>query len=84
MQFARKIYLALLILIQLGFSQSGTFSGKITDEDTGNPVEGARVRILGTRFELRTDQNGIYKIEYEIPETIIILWKLPPRAMRIG
>jgi iron complex outermembrane receptor protein len=72
-KFARKIYLLLIILIQFGFPQSGAFTGKITDEDTGNPVENARVRILGTRFDLRTDRYGIYRADYEIPDNYYIV-----------
>lgn len=73
MRFMRNSFFLLLIIIQCAFSQTGIFLGKITDEDTGNPVEGARIRILGTGHATTSNQNGAYKIIYDIRDNYYII-----------
>jgi hypothetical protein len=48
MRLVRYIFFLLFTLLQIGFSQSGMLTGKVVDEDTGQPVKGAGIRVLGT------------------------------------
>jgi outer membrane receptor protein involved in Fe transport len=68
-RFKRKagavLYLALLML--LAFSTvmaqtAGKVSGKITDQDTGEPLVGCNVFIVGTLMGAATDPDGTYFI----------------------
>ncbi|NOS56428.1 MAG: outer membrane beta-barrel protein, partial [Cyclobacteriaceae bacterium] len=59
----QKIYfLALMVLSQLAFSQSGTIKGKIKDEKTGEGIIGGNVIIEGTAIGASTDVDGNYVI----------------------
>jgi TonB-dependent receptor len=59
----QKIYfLALMVLSQLAFSQSGTIKGKIKDEKTGEGIIGGNVIIEGTAIGASTDVDGNYII----------------------
>lgn len=73
MRFVPYIFFLLFILVRFSFSQSGMLTGKIVDEDTGQPVTGAGIRVLGTGLKTTSDQKGIYTILYEIPENYYIL-----------
>lgn len=61
----------LAFLPMLLFSQ-GVVKGTITDSDTGEPLIGATVRVLGTTTGTITDFNGVYELtnipagEYEV------------------
>ena len=44
------------------FSQSGRISGKVTDQQTGEPLIGANIIVLGTSLGAATDVNGEYLI----------------------
>lgn len=59
-----KILLLLVFLISnsLFASGSGKISGKITDQDTGEPLIGANIILLNTNFGAATDINGFYNI----------------------
>ncbi|MEL6697672.1 MAG: SusC/RagA family TonB-linked outer membrane protein [Bacteroidota bacterium] len=65
-----KRLVLLLGLLSLGltiaFAQT-TVSGKVTDSESGDPLEGVAVLIKGTTIGMFTDENGDYKIE--IPAT---------------
>ena len=43
-------------------AQSGTVSGRVTDADTGDPLVGANVIVVGTNLGAATDINGEYSI----------------------
>jgi outer membrane receptor protein involved in Fe transport len=59
----QKIYfLALMLLSQIAFSQSGTIKGKIKDEKTGEGIIGGNVVIEGTAIGASTDVEGNYEI----------------------
>src|SRR5688500_14042327 len=53
-------------------SQLGALTGRVTDGPTGNALQGAEVRILGTAFETFTDSAGEFRFsrvpagEYQI------------------
>ncbi len=42
--------------------QSTTITGRVTDVQTGNPIVGADVVVVGTTLSAKTDSSGIYTI----------------------
>ena len=68
----RKI-LAILILVLIStgltFAQYGKVMGKVVDKETGEPLIGANVLILGTTLGAATDVNGRYVIQNVPPGT---------------
>jgi iron complex outermembrane receptor protein len=53
--------LALLAAPRLS-AQSGTVTGKVTDQQTGDPVSGARVYVIGNLTTATTRTDGSYRI----------------------
>ena len=43
-------------------AQQGAVSGRVTDADTGDPLVGANVLVVGTNLGAATDVNGEYSI----------------------
>jgi len=54
---------AIVILgaIMLAFTESGTITGKVTDNQ-GHPIPGVNITVKGTSSGTMTDLNGFYKI----------------------
>ena len=55
----------LLMLVAMStflFAQQGSVSGRVTDADTGDPLVGANVLVVGTNLGAATDVNGEYSI----------------------
>ena len=51
----------LLMLVAMStflFAQQGSVSGRVTDADTGDPLVGANVLVVGTNLGAATDVNG--------------------------
>lgn len=58
------ILLSLLLTPTSIFAQkTGTLTGRITDETTGDYLPGANVMLEGTTFGAATDRSGIYRIK---------------------
>jgi len=62
-----KSRLATIFFIVIGMStfliaQQGSVSGRVTDTDTGDPLVGANVIVVGTNLGAATDINGEYSI----------------------
>ncbi len=57
-----KILLFMLFACSFTFSQTGRISGKVTDQQTGEPLIGANVLIMGTSLGAASDVNGEYLI----------------------
>ena len=62
-----KSRLATIFFIVIGMStflmaQEGSVSGRVTDTDTGDPLVGANVIVVGTNLGAATDINGEYSI----------------------
>ena len=62
-----KSRLATIFFIVIGMStfliaQQGSVSGRVTDTDTGDPLVGANVIVVGTNLGAATDVNGEYSI----------------------
>ena len=61
------ILFLLLILPQMALAQ-GKLRGRITDQETGEPLLGANVIVVGTSYGAATDVNGEYIILNLIPD----------------
>ncbi|MEW5702630.1 MAG: TonB-dependent receptor [Candidatus Zixiibacteriota bacterium] len=62
---AATTILACSILVMLAVAQGGTtgkISGTVIDQETGKPIAGALVQVLGTSLSARTDSEGRYVI----------------------
>jgi len=57
-----KILLLILFASSFTFSQTGRISGKVTDQQTGEPLIGANIIVMGTSLGAATDVNGEYLI----------------------
>ncbi len=59
-----KIIVMIIMLIPcIIFAQSGNIKGRITDEETGQNVQGANVILVGTIYGAASDMTGRYLIE---------------------
>jgi hypothetical protein len=57
-----KILLLILFASSFAFSQSGRISGKVIDHQTGEPLIGANLIVVGTSLGAASDVNGEYLI----------------------
>src|SRR5574338_365184 len=57
-----KILILILFACSFTFSQTGRISGKVIDQQTGEPLIGANVLIVGTSLGAASDVNGEYLI----------------------
>ncbi len=78
-QFATSSLFAvalLLLLPAMVLAQNGTIRGTVTDTDTGDPLPGANVSLVGTTTGSTTDVDGKYSFEvlagtYEVQATFV-------------
>ncbi len=66
----RKFYTILLLMLfscSFVLAQTGRVSGKVTDKETGEPLIGANIIIVGTSFGAASDVNGDYVIRQVQP-----------------
>ena len=70
----KKVLLLQLFLvfscIQL-FAQTKTVTGKVTDAETGKPMQSVTVSIKGSTVSTTTDENGDYKIKVPASESVL-------------
>lgn len=68
----RFVLLSLAILIlNIGYAQQRTITGKITDKETGEPMIGVTVVLKGTTIGTTTDVDGNYRLSAGPDETIV-------------
>lgn len=92
--FLLKVLYAFLILFlesQLIFSQSGgKIIGKVTDKNSGDPIPGVNVLLVGTTMGAASDINGEYFIinitpgDYDLQASIIGYKKLLITGLKIS
>nr|MBN2277205.1 TonB-dependent receptor [candidate division Zixibacteria bacterium] len=71
--FIITVFAGLLILSSLAFAGStGKIKGVVTDKDTGEPILGASVMIMGTNQGAMTDPDGKYMIALVPPGEYIL------------
>ena len=64
-QLIPRLGITILMLVGMStflFAQQGSISGRVTDADTGDPLVGANVLIVGTNLGAATYINGEYSI----------------------
>ncbi len=61
MKFRSMFIFMLLFTATLAFAQTGTITGKVTD-DEGQPLPGAVVEVVGTQIRVTSDADGTYTI----------------------
>ena len=60
---AVAVQLVLALAIAIAADQiNGSLSGRLTDKDTGGPVIGASVQLVGTKMGAMSDPNGRFII----------------------
>ena len=79
-RFVVPLVVALVALAapRIAEAQTGKLSGVVTDASTGQPIEGAQVRVQGTQLGAMTHANGRYFIISVPPGTYTV------EARRIG
>jgi Ca-activated chloride channel family protein len=63
--------IVILSAIMISFIDAGVITGKVSD-DQGNPLQGVRISLKGTRTSTITDHNGNYSINAVINNGILI------------
>lgn len=61
----------LMLSAALAFSQDRVVTGTVTD-DQGNPIEGASVRVKGSRTGVAADANGNFRISVSPGATLVV------------
>ena len=61
----RKYFLAIFLIASLVIygQNTGSFSGRVIDEKTQDPLEGSTVLLEGTNIGVITDANGFFVFE---------------------
>lgn len=70
----KKLTLMLTMLCStwlLGFSQQGRLSGKVTNDENGDPVEGISILVKGTTKGTRTTRSGDFVIDAAQGQTLV-------------
>jgi outer membrane receptor protein involved in Fe transport len=87
---ASVLVLALLALSTLSAQTGGKISGKITDQDTGEPLVGCNVVVVGTLMGAATDVDGTYFIlnvpagKYDVQASLIGYQKVLQRDVIVN
>jgi len=55
--------LALVLTSAIAIAQGGSIAGKVTDGETGDPLRGATIVIVGTKKGAYSDTKGTYRIK---------------------
>ncbi|MEN8250470.1 MAG: porin [Bacteroidota bacterium] len=73
MKIMFKLLFLTVVLAMSGsvFAQE-VISGKLTDAETGEPIEGVRIRFEGSKMEVLTDSEGRFKTQKEGTTQILI------------
>ena len=67
-----NFFLIFLLAQGLCYSQnSGSISGKVTDNETGYALEGAAIIVDDTNYSAITNQNGFFQIKIYQHQVII-------------
>jgi hypothetical protein len=61
------LFLLLILPVTLLAQNQGKLRGRITDQETGEPLIGANVIVVGTSYGAATDVNGEYIVPYLTP-----------------
>ena len=75
----------LLASVQL-FAQQRTVSGKVTNQQTGEPLQGASVNVKGTNSTVITDAAGNFTTTVPSPQSVLVISfiGLTPQEITVG
>ena len=62
LRLVRGLLVGLFLMPGVLFAQSGALEGRITDAQTGDPLPGASVHVVGTSLGTATDIEGRYRL----------------------
>jgi TonB-dependent starch-binding outer membrane protein SusC len=62
----------LIAITQVTAVQQNEVSGRVVDEETGEPLPGVNIMIQGTLIGTVTDFDGVYRINVDDPEAILV------------
>ncbi|HEX4956670.1 MAG TPA: TonB-dependent receptor [Lacibacter sp.] len=65
--------LMLMVMVQAGFAQSRTVTGKVTDSKDGSPVPNASVTIKGTDRGTTTDAAGNFRLSVDNNNAVLVI-----------
>jgi TonB-dependent starch-binding outer membrane protein SusC len=65
--------LMLLISVQMGYAQSRTVSGKVTDSKDGSPVPNASITVKGTDRGTSSDGAGNFRISVDGNNAVLVI-----------
>ncbi|MFN8291031.1 MAG: SusC/RagA family TonB-linked outer membrane protein [Chitinophagaceae bacterium] len=77
------LFLATFVCAVMLYAQERTITGTVTDE-TGAPVQGASVRIKGTRTGVAADNNGMFRIQAKTGDVLLISGGIDPIEVTVG
>jgi TonB-linked SusC/RagA family outer membrane protein len=78
-----SLFTVLMLFASLAFGQNRTITGTVTDEN-GAPVQGASVRIKGTRSGVAADNNGVFRILAKTGDILQITGGIEPIEVTVG
>jgi TonB-linked SusC/RagA family outer membrane protein len=78
-----SLFTVLVLFVSLAFGQNRTITGTVTDEN-GAPVQGASVRIKGTRTGVAADNNGVFRILAKNGDVLQITGGIEPIEVTVG
>jgi len=78
-----SLFTVLMLFVSLAFGQNRTITGTVTDEN-GAPVQGASVRIKGTKTGVAADNNGMFRILAKTGDVLQITGGIDPVEVTVG
>ncbi len=69
----KKLFTMMLLLATSVIFAQGTIKGTVTDPDTGTPLPGANVMVVGTSNGTTTDFDGMFSLEVQNSEGEIVI-----------
>lgn len=78
-----SLFTVLMLFATLAFGQNRTITGTVTDEN-GAPVQGASVRIKGTRTGVAADNTGVFRILAKTGDVLQITGGIEPIEVTVG
>src|SRR6185436_2198096 len=78
-----SLFTVLMLFASLAFGQNRTITGTVTDEN-GAPVQGASVKIKGTRVGVAADNNGVFRILAKTGDVLVITGGIDQIEVTVG
>lgn len=66
------LWLAFMVVTVVASAQERTVTGKVSDQQTGNPVQGVTVRVKGTTAGTSTNATGEFTVKVPSSESVLV------------